>query len=839
MAVKVKGPIRVGLYDIERTIGKGNFAVVKLARHRITKTEVAIKIIDKTQLDPANLDKVYREVQVMKLLSHPHIIKLYQVMETENMLYLVSEYASQGEIFDFISTHGRMPEPMARRKFWQVLSAIEYCHNHKVVHRDLKAENLLLDTNMNVKLADFGFSNFFSANNHLTTWCGSPPYAAPEVFEGKRYIGPEIDVWSLGVVLYVLVCGALPFDGSNLQVLRSRVLSGRFRIPYFMSSDCENLIRKMLVLEPSKRLSIEQIKRHRWVQPEGVPAPSVTISSGASDREAARMGDFNEHIVRLMQSLGIDPKKTKESLMKECYDHHTAIYFLLLERWRAHRPSLPVAVRAALDPPPTRRPSSVAEQALRRNEPANPQAAYAVHAHPSISSVRNHKFSQTTDGNITTCRVPVVAVKGQPSIQLHGMPRSQGPLNRTTISIDEGLEEDIGENPDSRTSSPVQSVCTYPEIPEAHRDSPPLCNLTQLLSLSDSGPPASSSSFESFDSQIETDIAGFASQDQSFSDTSDLLGILPPTDILPQTRLGGEGPTSKLFTTYQESGQPLVDYREGRRASDGLVSIPRSCFQRPLSEMERAKGFLQLHQLQSKEAAKHPCYDCQTVKEEAYLPAPKFCPPAPESCITAKQKHVPGPEDVVPLTMWSGDSGGRGMLLSQCKPLQQQVLYQRLQQKRSVFQQALHRRQLSFKQSLPPISGELSPSQPDQQFSFQPITEDNLSSTVPQQTDWPSAADPPPRYSPQPPSLSKPEPLSSGSLGQLPCEDDSGCAGRYSNYSDSEVGSTPGLSACLHLSRAANPSSHLYSERLSWTQAGWEHTGSSRAYEGSEQMDTL
>lgn len=237
MAEKQRGTtIRVGFYDIERTIGKGNFAVVKLARHRITKTEVAIKIIDKSQLDRNNLQKVYREVQIMKLLDHPHIIKLYQVMETKSMIYLVSEYASQGEIFDFIANHGRMSESMARRKFWQILSAVDYCHSRRIVHRDLKAENLLLDTNMNIKIADFGFSNFYMPGEQLATWCGSPPYAAPEVFEGKKYTGPEIDIWSLGVVLYVLVCGALPFDGSTLQTLRDRVLSGRFRIPYFMSS---------------------------------------------------------------------------------------------------------------------------------------------------------------------------------------------------------------------------------------------------------------------------------------------------------------------------------------------------------------------------------------------------------------------------------------------------------------------------------------------------------------------------------------------------------------------------------------------------------------------------
>lgn len=195
MAERQRAPIRVGFYDIERTIGKGNFAVVKLARHRITKTEVAIKIIDKSQLDAVNLQKVYREVDIMKQLDHPHIIKLYQVMETKNMIYIVSEYASQGEIFDYIARYGRMSEGAARHKFWQILSAVEYCHNRRVVHRDLKAENLLLDANMNIKIADFGFSNYFNPGEQLATWCGSPPYAAPEVFQGKKYTGPEIDIW--------------------------------------------------------------------------------------------------------------------------------------------------------------------------------------------------------------------------------------------------------------------------------------------------------------------------------------------------------------------------------------------------------------------------------------------------------------------------------------------------------------------------------------------------------------------------------------------------------------------------------------------------------------------
>uniref|UniRef100_A0A4W5M515 non-specific serine/threonine protein kinase n=1 Tax=Hucho hucho TaxID=62062 RepID=A0A4W5M515_9TELE len=234
--------------------------------------QVAIKIVDKTQLDDENLKKIFREVQIMKMLRHPHIIRLYQVMETERMIYLVTEYASGGEIFDHLVAHGRMAEKDARRKFKQIVAAVHFCHCRNIVHRDLKAENLLLDHNLNIKIADFGFSNLFSRGQLLKTWCGSPPYAAPELFEGKEYDGPKVDIWSLGVVLYVLVCGALPFDGSTLQNLRARVLSGKFRIPFFMSTDCEYLIRHMLVLEPSRRLSMEQICKNKWMK-QGDPDP--------------------------------------------------------------------------------------------------------------------------------------------------------------------------------------------------------------------------------------------------------------------------------------------------------------------------------------------------------------------------------------------------------------------------------------------------------------------------------------------------------------------------------------------------------------------------------------
>ncbi|XP_043065031.1 serine/threonine-protein kinase MARK2-like [Drosophila ficusphila] len=254
-----------GIYKIIKTLGKGNFAKVKLAIHVPTGREVAIKVIDKTQLNTSARQKLYREVKIMKLLNHPNIVRLFQVIESERTLYLVMEYASRGELFDHLVKNGRMRERDARVIFRQLVSAIQYCHSKFVVHRDLKAENLLLDQHMNIKIADFGFGNTFDPNAQLETFCGSPPYAAPELFMGRKYTGPEVDAWSLGVVLYTLVSGSLPFDGGTLKELRERVLRGKYRVPYYISMDCENLMRKFLVLNPVKRTSLSAVMSDKWI----------------------------------------------------------------------------------------------------------------------------------------------------------------------------------------------------------------------------------------------------------------------------------------------------------------------------------------------------------------------------------------------------------------------------------------------------------------------------------------------------------------------------------------------------------------------------------------------
>ncbi|XP_063237001.1 MAP/microtubule affinity-regulating kinase 3 isoform X3 [Bacillus rossius redtenbacheri] len=312
----------IGKYKLLKTIGKGNFAKVKLAKHVPTGKEVAIKIIDKTQLNPGSLQKLFREVRIMKMLDHPNIVKLFQVIETEKTLYLVMEYASGGEVFDYLVLHGRMKEKEARAKFRQIVSAVQYCHQKKIIHRDLKAENLLLDSEMNIKIADFGFSNEFTPGNKLDTFCGSPPYAAPELFQGKKYDGPEVDVWSLGVILYTLVSGSLPFDGSTLRELRERVLRGKYRIPFYMSTDCENLLKKFLVLNPAKRASLENIMKDKWMNmgyEEDELKPYVEPEPDYKDLKR----------IEALVSMGYNRSEIEDSLANAKYDDVFATYLLL------------------------------------------------------------------------------------------------------------------------------------------------------------------------------------------------------------------------------------------------------------------------------------------------------------------------------------------------------------------------------------------------------------------------------------------------------------------------------------------------------------------------------
>ncbi|KAF1743826.1 hypothetical protein MXB_3144 [Myxobolus squamalis] len=184
----------------------------------ILLTQVAVKIISRPQIIKIGLEKVKREIACMKILNHPNIARLLEYAESDNEIIIITEYISGGELYHYLVSRGRIKENIAREKYRQIISAVHYCHSLGVVHRDLKAENIMIDFFNNLKIIDFGFSNKFDGKNTLDTFCGSPMYAAPELFRGEGYLGPEVDVWALGVLLFLMLTGSLPFKVDSFNV---------------------------------------------------------------------------------------------------------------------------------------------------------------------------------------------------------------------------------------------------------------------------------------------------------------------------------------------------------------------------------------------------------------------------------------------------------------------------------------------------------------------------------------------------------------------------------------------------------------------------------------------
>ncbi|XP_054552475.1 MAP/microtubule affinity-regulating kinase 4-like [Talpa occidentalis] len=255
-------------YLMLRTLGEGSFSKVKLAQHARTGRKVAVKIMRKAKMPSREF--LAREVGCMRALHHPNIVRLFEVVDTGAEVMLVMELAKGGDLEGYLNERGRLPESEARRIFRQVLSALSYCHSKGVAHRDLKPENLLMDDNGNIKLADFGLS-VRCADEGLSTCCGSPEFLAPEIYLHQTYKGPTADVWSLGVTLYNMLTGELPFAGTSCQELRASVLSAHYYKPDYLSDQCRDLLSKMLVLDPQSRSTLESVIEHPWVQMKGSP----------------------------------------------------------------------------------------------------------------------------------------------------------------------------------------------------------------------------------------------------------------------------------------------------------------------------------------------------------------------------------------------------------------------------------------------------------------------------------------------------------------------------------------------------------------------------------------
>lgn len=279
----------VGNYTLQRPIGEGTFGKVRLAHHRLTNTRVAIK-----QIPKAHSASLTREIHHHRRLHHPNVMQLYEVIATEQYIWMVSELCAGGELYDYLVENECLPEPEARRIFGQLCLAVAYVHSKGIVHRDLKLENILLDERCNVKLGDFGFTREFERNRLMHTFCGTTGYASPEMLAGKKYTGEQVDIWSLGVILYALLCGALPFDDDDESVMKQKILQGDLEIPDCLSEEARSLITNILQQDPAQRPSIHQILQHPWFTKIMAQSPMSTVEEddSAADYFTSRASDF-------------------------------------------------------------------------------------------------------------------------------------------------------------------------------------------------------------------------------------------------------------------------------------------------------------------------------------------------------------------------------------------------------------------------------------------------------------------------------------------------------------------------------------------------------------------
>uniref|UniRef100_A0A5B7AMK3 non-specific serine/threonine protein kinase n=1 Tax=Davidia involucrata TaxID=16924 RepID=A0A5B7AMK3_DAVIN len=261
--------ILFGKYEMGRLLGQGTFAKVYYAKSLITGESVAVKVISKDQVKKEGMmEQIKREISVMRLVRHPHVVELKEVMATKQKIFFLMEYVRGGELFAKVAK-GKLKEDLARKYFQQLISAVDFCHSRGVSHRDLKPENLLLDENENLKVTDFGLSALpeqLRNDGLLHTQCGTPAYVAPEVLRKKGYDGAKADIWSCGVILYVLLAGFLPFQDENLMKMYRKVFKAEFECPPWFSSEAKRLISKLLVADPEKRISIAAIMRVPWFQ---------------------------------------------------------------------------------------------------------------------------------------------------------------------------------------------------------------------------------------------------------------------------------------------------------------------------------------------------------------------------------------------------------------------------------------------------------------------------------------------------------------------------------------------------------------------------------------------
>ncbi|KAL4005047.1 hypothetical protein ACER0C_004760 [Sarotherodon galilaeus] len=315
----------IGFYKVRGEIGYGTFSRVKLAFHALTRDKVALKILDRTRLDAEAQRLLSREISSMEALHHPNVIRLY-------------EYAGGGDLHSRICSEGKLSDSASKITFAQILSAIKYMHSINIIHRDLKAENVLFTIDGCVKVADFGFSTQVSnRNNALDTFCGSPPYAAPELFRDESYLGPPVDVWAMGVLLFFMVTGTMPFRAETMGKLRRCVIEGNYTIPPWVPGPCQRLIKGILKLVPSERYAIDQMLGCDWLLPvefpwSFLPSDSMTTLQSLMVSENASLEEEVEEVRSSLEKLGFTGEHLQNNQLKDSRSPITGVYRILLHQ---------------------------------------------------------------------------------------------------------------------------------------------------------------------------------------------------------------------------------------------------------------------------------------------------------------------------------------------------------------------------------------------------------------------------------------------------------------------------------------------------------------------------
>lgn len=326
-------------YILGIQIGQGAYAIVRSAIKKSTNAKYAVKTYEKTKLlDPHRKRSVQREIEILTMLKHQNIVKLFEIIDTGRQLHLVLEHVGGSSLHSYLKrrSNRRLEEIEARRVFKQVLLGIEYCHHRLVTHRDIKLENILLDDSNNIKIIDFGFSTCFSHEKKVKMFCGTPSYMSPEIVARVEYSGPPADVWALGVLLYVLLCGCYPFKAQTDKELYKKIQYGQFAIPSHVSQGARSLINRIMRVDPKKRPTVNEILKDNWVLSTEFTKPVESISEPLP-RSCSTGDPLDAEIVFSLKRLGYTEQELRTELKNE--NSHASLLYKHLKRSRGESPS--------------------------------------------------------------------------------------------------------------------------------------------------------------------------------------------------------------------------------------------------------------------------------------------------------------------------------------------------------------------------------------------------------------------------------------------------------------------------------------------------------------------